>query len=98
MVVRVVLIKLHDEFVPQREAIAAESERMLSAVPGVQAVEADIPADIQSAGSWDLCLRLRFADMDAVDAYVPHPAHREYLDWLEPRCHVKKAWNFTTRG
>ncbi len=96
MVVRIVLVKLNDDFVADKEAIAADSERMLAEVPGVQAVDASIPADVKSAGSWDLCLRLRFADMDAVDAYVPHAAHRTYLDWLEPRCKIKKAWNFTT--
>lgn len=98
MVERIVLVKLHDEYIPTRADAARESERMLAQVPGVQSVQATVPADAASEGSWDLCLRLRFEDMAAVDAYVPHPTHRAYLDWLTPRASFKKAWNFTTPG
>lgn len=96
MVERIVLVKLHDEHLPQRAALARLSEQRLREVPGVVEVTATVPADEPSAASWDLCLRLRFADLAAVQAYVPHPVHRAYLaEVLEPVASFKKAWNFT---
>lgn len=96
MVERIVLVKLHEEHLPRRTALAQESERRLAQVPGVREVTATVPADPASAGSWDLCLRLRFDDMAAVEAYVPHPTHQAYLaEVLTPAASFKKAWNFT---
>lgn len=95
MVERYVFVKLHDSHLARRDELAALSLERLARVPGVRGVTASQPADPASAGSWDLCLRIAFDDMAAVEAYVPHPLHRAFLqEVLEPATSFKKAWNF----
>ncbi|MCK6508063.1 Dabb family protein [Myxococcota bacterium] len=96
MVERHVYLKLHEQHVPAREALARTCRQRLLQVPGVQAVAVGVAADAQSARSWDLCLQIRFADLEAMEAYVPHPAHQAFLaEVLEPVTAFKKAWSFT---
>lgn len=95
MIYRMVMVKLKDEYVAEREGVARYSEEALAEVPGVQAVQAGVPADDRSARSWDLSLLLRFDDIQAVETYLPHPVHRAYVDeYLAPKMVVLKAWNF----
>jgi len=97
MIERLVLIKLKSDYTtPQaRTEIVRYSQAALERLPGVQSVDIGVPADAKCDGSWDLALRLRFADLDAATAYVPHPQHREYVDeYLSPRMEMIKAWNF----
>lgn len=96
MVERHVYLKIHDEHIPRRDDIAAACEQRLPDVPGVRAAHALVPADDASARSWDLCLRVLFDDIAAVETYLPHPAHRAFVDEvLVPVVSFKKAWNFT---
>lgn len=96
MVERHVYIKLHEQHLAGRDALAATCKERLLLVPGVQAVAVSLAADPQSAGSWDLCLRIQFPDLETMAAYVPHPAHQAFLTQvLEPVTAFKKAWSFT---
>ena len=96
MVERIVLLKLQPEHIPGRDALARTCQARLQEIPGVLSAEATVPADPASAGSWDLCLRIRFPDLATVEAYVPHPLHQAFLvEVLNPAASFKKAWNFT---
>ena len=100
MIERVVLVKLKDEFAvaEQRAAVASHSRGALAAVPGVRDVTVACAADEACAGSWDLCLTVRFASLDDVVPYVSHRLHRSYVDeFLLPKTERIKAWNFETR-
>jgi hypothetical protein len=97
MIERTVLIKLESVFCEpdQRRRIAVHSRDTLSAVPGVLAVEAGVPADPKTEGDWDLCLKVRFASVDDIPGYALHPRHRSYVDdYLRPKLETIRAWNF----
>lgn len=97
MIHRHVLIKLTDEHATEagRAAVLAESRRVLPGLPGVRALVAAGPADDQAAASWDIALVVSFDSLQHVATYLPHPAHRSYVDdFLRPRMEFIKAWNF----
>jgi len=76
-------------------------ERTLDVLPrarGVLRVTAGVPADPESAASWDVCITVRFAHLDDLAHYRADAAHRAFVDdFLTPRVEVKKAWNFAVR-
>ncbi len=97
MVERIVLIKLHDDYAndADRKVVVEQAHKLLPGVPGVRSVWVGTPADAKSESSWDISIVVTFDSIDDVDAYVPHPEHRSYVEQvLEPRCTFKKAWNF----
>jgi stress responsive alpha/beta barrel protein len=99
MIERVVLLKLKPEHATPtaRAAIARRALEALRPIPGVVAVSAGAPADEAAEKSWDVIITTRFATLAAADAYRDHPAHRRFVDdEVEPRCQVRKVWNFET--
>lgn len=75
--------------------VVIERTRELSGLPGVQHLWVAEPADEVSRAAWDLCLVIDFANLEDVEAFRVHPAHRAYVDeFLKPRLKVIKAWNF----
>lgn len=95
MITRVVLIKLTADSLAERDAFAARSLVVLSALPMVSRVEVGLPADPASAGSWDLLFQVSFADDAALAAYQEDPTHRAFVNGeLIGRAAVRKAWNF----
>ncbi len=97
MIERYVFIRLIDEHATDegRRAVIEHTQRVLPAIPGVTGVQMSTPADDESAKAWDLGLVVRFDAIEDVDPYRVHPDHVAYLDFLEPRVAVKKAWNFS---
>ena len=97
MIERIVLLKLVDELcndVARRE-VAAYSGEVLASVPGVLNCDVSIAGDDKTAGSWDVCLKVRFADLESYAGYAVHEVHRAFLEhYLPPRITFKKAWNF----
>ena len=79
MIERHVFVKLKPAHAggAQRRQIEQRS-RELASVPGVLGVTVAVPADASAAGAWDLCLTVRLESLDAVDAYLEHPAHEAY--------------------
>jgi len=95
MIERIVLVKLTDRAVPNRQAIADYSREVLKRIPGVKDVHVGQPADGPSAAAWDLALVLHFESANDLDPYRLHPDHRAYVDnYLKPRMDAIKAWNF----
>ncbi|NOY27874.1 MAG: Dabb family protein [Oligoflexia bacterium] len=95
MITRYIFIKLTEAGLADRADLATACVPGLGAVPGVRAVQVALPADPDSAHSWDLCLKVRFDDIAAVQAYVPHPVHRAFVaDVLAPVVACKRVWNF----
>lgn len=97
MIQRIVLIKLTDAFAtPEgRRAAAEESRRRLAEVPGPVRLDVAVPADVSSAGSWDLAITLDFAAIEDVPTYIADPIHRAFVDgFIKPKQACLKAWNF----
>lgn len=96
MLERVVMLKLKDP--SQRDALAAELRRALPGLPGVRGLRIGTPADADAA-VWDLMFMVRFDDLAAVSAYIPHPDHVRFVqEVLLPAVEVRKAWNFSFDG
>lgn len=98
MIERIVLLKLKPEHATDevRQRIAEATHRLLPTVPGVTSVAVIHAADEATAQSWDVCLKVGFARIEDVAAYLPHPIHRAYVDeHLVPVVAGKSALNFT---
>jgi hypothetical protein len=96
MIERYVFIKLREELADDdgRAEVAAEAERVITALPGVVSLRVGRPADGHAARAWDVSLVVAFAHLDAVAAYRDHPDHRRFVDgFLAPRIEVLKAWS-----
>ncbi len=98
MIERIVLIKLHDEHANDatRAEVAEYSRQVLPSIPGLKNVAVGLPADEQSAASWDIEILAHFDSVDDIAPYLAHPDHRAYVDdYLQPKMACIKAWNFT---
>ena len=97
MIQRVVVIKLKDAYAnaTDRTEAAEHTRAVLGQIPGVLHIDVATPADAACERSWDLCLLLRFDDLDAVESYRVDPRHRAYVDvFLKPMLEVIRVWNF----
>jgi hypothetical protein len=96
MIARFVLLKLHEEAMAGRLDFARRALDFLRALPMVQDVRVGLPADADSARSWDLSLQVFLADQAALDAYLADPSHQAFVaSEILPRAAVRKAWNFS---
>jgi len=94
MVERFCFVRLREDHVKDRGAVAAHLRGTLRAQPGVVAVSAGVPAD-DSAASWDVSLVVRCVDLAAWGAVAATPGVRTLFDdWLPARAVVIKAWTF----
>jgi hypothetical protein len=87
-------VKLKDEHVANRAALADALHAMLDGVDGVASVTIGLPADA-SAARWDLSLVVRTLDLARWQLVEQDEAVREVFDgWLPERAEVVKAWTF----
>ena len=100
MIDRIVLYKLTDEYCTDaaRAEIAAHAREVFAALPQVRDARVGLPADAEAKRSWDLSLVLRFDDLAAIEASLPHPDHQAFVRYMEARTVVKKAWSFEAAG
>lgn len=71
--------------------ILQQSKAVLSTIPEVRQVTVGRVVDHEEA---DGVLMLLFDDMDAVEAFGPHPVHRDYVDnYLKPQITSLRAVN-----
>ncbi len=101
MIQRVVAIKLKSPYSndDDREAVARHSREVLGEIPEVVHLDVATPADDRCSASWDLCLLVRFDNLDAVERYRADKRHRAYVDvFLRPMLEVIKVWNFELLG
>ena len=97
MIQRVVTVKLRDGYADDdsRRQIAAETRRVLAEAHGVLEVAVGLPGDGRTEREWDLCILVKFADMETVEAYRTCPIHRAYADvFLKPLRSTIRVWNF----
>ena len=95
MIQRVVAIKLKSAYSNDRETVARHSREVLGEIPQVVHIDVATPGDERCRSSWDLCLLVRFDDLDAVERYRADKRHRAYVDvFLKPKLEVIKVWNF----
>ena len=91
MIQRFCFVKLRDEEVPRRAALAERLRAELSAA-GADAIVA-LPADA-SAARWDLAITITAASLEAWNALAQIPAMIGVLDDVAARAEVVKAWTF----
>ncbi len=60
------------------EAMMAEGQRVLSPIPGVQAVDTGIA--VQENAKYRYCWRIRFCHPAVIDSYRDHPDHKAFAD------------------
>jgi hypothetical protein len=96
MIQRIVMFRLKEEHRNDaaRAAFAERTRSDLGALNQVRAVTVGVPADEKTAASWDIVITVQFDSMDDVEAYIPDPAHRSYVDgYAMPKIEARKAWN-----
>lgn len=97
MIERVVLVKLRPEY---REAedlakIVAQTREVLEAIPEVRALRVGLAANERTEGAYQLCIEVQLDDLEAVERYRAHPAHRAYVDvFLRPMMDGIRAYDF----
>ncbi|MCO4768674.1 MAG: Dabb family protein [Deltaproteobacteria bacterium] len=97
MIERLVLLSLRPDFATPdgRAEVVARAEEVIATLPQVLEVAGSAAADERTAGAWDVCLRIHFASLDDVAAYLPEAKHRALVDdFLTPRIDALKAFNF----
>lgn len=95
MIERYIYVRLHEEYAAERAAIAEHTRAVLATLPGVVQYAVGTPADTHSEKAWDLSLAIRFSSVEDIEAFRAHPDHKRLVDeFLKPRMHVVKAWNF----
>ena len=97
MIERIVLIKLNDENATDngRRKVVTHAQRVLPLIPGVTSASAGVAADEASLESWDVMLKICFARIEDVPAYIVDVDHQAFVqEFLGPRAEVKKVWNF----
>ncbi len=96
MVQRIVLLKLKDGSLGERDRLAARTRDVLAETTGVVRSEVGTPADDAAERSWDLAFSIWLESTDALAAYQAHAGHRHLVDQeLAPHVEVRKAWNFS---
>lgn len=97
MITRIVLLKLKNEFAPERDAIARGARDFLCGRPQPASVVVNVPADAASAGSWDINFIIQFHHPEDLSAWVTDAEHGRWLEEdILPRVEMRKAWNFET--
>jgi hypothetical protein len=88
VIVHIVFWKLHETGAngKSREENALEMRRRFAAlmgvIPGLLKVETGIDL-LRTGDSVDVCLYTEFESMAALEAYNPHPAHKEIIAFLK---------------
>ena len=98
MIERFAFVKLAPEHATdaERRALADQALATLRSLPGVVSMTVGLPADPDSAKAWDLCVNVRFANLDDAAAYRAHPVHRRFVDdVIAPRSAARKGWTFS---
>jgi hypothetical protein len=90
---RFCFVKLRDDEVPGRAALAERLRAELAAA-GADAM-VGLPADA-SAARWDLAITITAASLAAWNALAQLPAMTGVLDDVAARAEVVKAWTFET--
>ena len=97
MIQRVVLIELQPDYRndADRRQIAEHSRQVLADIPLVRGLEVGTPADERSRHDWDLCILVRFDNLEDVEAYRVDETHRKYVDvFLKPMMRSIRVFNF----
>ncbi len=97
MIERVVMVKLAPEYRDAGDvaAIAAQTREVLATIPEVQTLRVGTAADDRTGRQWQLLIEVRMADLEAVERYRAHPAHRAYVDvFLRPMMEGIRVYNF----
>jgi hypothetical protein len=92
MITHVVMMKLKDR------SDAAEVARRLRAlppqIPEIQRYEVGVD-ELHGPRSWDVVLVSGFESFETLETYIQHPAHQEFVAYLEQVCETRAPVDFT---
>ncbi|MCA9649854.1 MAG: Dabb family protein [Myxococcales bacterium] len=97
MIERVVLVKLRPEYRGAEDLakIADQTRQVLATIPEVKALRVGLPATPRTEGAYQILIEVRLDDLEAVERYRAHPAHRAYVDvFLRPMMEGIRAYDF----
>lgn len=97
MIQRVVVVKLKPEFANDetRARIVQQTFDVLPQAHGVLDLDVALPSDARTEREWDVCILVRFRDMEDVETYRTDEIHRAYADvFLRPLRRSIRVWNF----
>src|SRR5687767_15058983 len=99
MIVHIVFWKLH-EIGPNgktKEENAREMQRrfagLMGVIPGLTKIEVGFDL-LHTGDSVDVCLYTEFESMAALDAYQPHPAHKEIIAFLKDARYERRVIDY----
>jgi hypothetical protein len=92
-IVRFCFVRLREEAIPEREAIAHALTAELSIVCAPHLLWVGLPGD-ESAARWDLSLTIGLPDLAAWQALAASAAFDEAMVRLAAQAEVVKAWTF----
>ena len=96
MVERIMLFKLVDS--STRDEAAAITLKALAGLRKLEELSVGVPADEASAKSWDVSVVMGFASEDELAGSLESPAFRGFMQTMEARYEVVKAWSFARLG
>lgn len=97
MIERVVLVSLQPEYrsADDLRRIVAQTREVLAGIPEVRALRVGSAAEPRTQEAWQLCIEVRFDDLEAVERYRAHNVHRAYVDvFLRPMMQSIRVFNF----
>ncbi len=97
MIERVVLVKLAPPYRAAADlaAIASQTREVLATIPEVLALRVGTFAEPRTGRQWHLLIEVQLQDLDAVERYRAHPAHRAYVDvFLRPMMEAIHVYGF----
>lgn len=87
MVEHLVLLQLRPGMTrAEGDDLLARLRGLPATVPGIEALQCGWNFSPERAHGFDLALRVRLSDRDALSAYRSHPDHRRVLTVIEERC------------
>ncbi|HZM00632.1 MAG TPA: Dabb family protein, partial [Planctomycetota bacterium] len=95
----VVLVKLRDK--SQTDQLLADTRRYLSTVPQVSELRLGTPFDIGRTAAdldWHVGVIVGFANRQAYEGYLLHPAHAELVELWQPRWEWIRVYHLGESG
>jgi len=86
MIDHLVLFKFNDKLTPDKESeLLAKLLAFRGRIPGIVQLTAgrNVTKETDNIRGYTLALRVTFENQDALDAYGPHPVHRDFVASLD---------------
>ena len=82
MITHTVLLKLVDPV--ERDEVKARLEALPATIREIRSLTVGLDV-VGTPASYDLCLSTTVDSLVGLKAYLDHPDHQEFIEWLRPR-------------